>query len=44
VGLLSVVTISRNPAPFGWTDAAYKPPELDALIVYELQIMIHSTA
>ena len=38
VGLLSAVTLSRNPAPFAWTDAAYKTPELDDLIVYELQI------
>ncbi len=38
VGLLSAVTLSRNPAPFVWTDAAYKTPELDDLIVYELQI------
>ena len=38
VGLLSAVTLSRNPVPFVWTDAAYKTPELDDLIVYELQI------
>jgi 1,4-alpha-glucan branching enzyme len=28
----------RNPSPFVWTDAAYKTPELDDLIVYELQV------
>lgn len=38
VGLLSAVMLSRNPAPFVWTDAAYKTPELDDLIVYELQV------
>jgi maltooligosyltrehalose trehalohydrolase len=38
VGLLSAVMHSRNPAPFVWTDAAYKTPELDDLIVYELQV------
>ena len=38
VGLLSAVMLSRNPAPFAWTDAAYKTPELDDLIVYELQV------
>jgi maltooligosyltrehalose trehalohydrolase len=38
IGLLSAVTLSRNPAPFGWTDDAYKTPDPDDLIVYELQI------
>jgi 1,4-alpha-glucan branching enzyme len=38
VGLLSAVTLSSNAVPFVWTDAAYKTPELDDLIVYELQI------
>jgi maltooligosyltrehalose trehalohydrolase len=38
VGLLSAVMLLRNPAPFVWTDAAYKTPELDDLIVYELQV------
>jgi maltooligosyltrehalose trehalohydrolase len=38
VGLLSAVMLSRNPTPFTWTDAAYKTPELDDLIVYELQV------
>ncbi|HKD66952.1 MAG TPA: alpha-amylase family glycosyl hydrolase [Candidatus Binataceae bacterium] len=38
VGLLSAVTLSRNPLPFGWTDALYKTPDLDDLIVYELHV------
>jgi 1,4-alpha-glucan branching enzyme len=38
VGLLSAVMLSSNPVPFAWTDAAYKTPDLDDLIVYELQI------
>ncbi|HVP46329.1 MAG TPA: alpha-amylase family glycosyl hydrolase [Bryobacteraceae bacterium] len=38
VGRLSAVTLTRNPAPFTWTDAAYKTPELDDLVVYELQV------
>jgi len=38
IGLLSAVQLSRNPVPFTWTDAAYKTPELDDLIVYELQV------
>jgi maltooligosyltrehalose trehalohydrolase len=38
VGRLSAVMLSRNPAPFVWTDAAYRTPELDDLVVYELQV------
>jgi maltooligosyltrehalose trehalohydrolase len=38
IGLLSAVTLSRDPAPFAWTDADYKTPELDSLIVYELDV------
>jgi len=38
IGLLSTVMLSRNPTPFVWTDAAYKTPELDDLIVYELEV------
>jgi maltooligosyltrehalose trehalohydrolase len=38
IGLLSAVLLSRNPTSFAWTDAAYKTPELDDLIVYELQV------
>jgi maltooligosyltrehalose trehalohydrolase len=38
VGRLSAVLLSSGPAPFPWTDAAYKTPELDDLIVYELDV------
>lgn len=40
VGLLSAVTLSKTPPspPFKWTDSAYKTPELDDLIVYELDV------
>jgi maltooligosyltrehalose trehalohydrolase len=38
VGLLSAVVLARNPVPFAWNDAAFKTPELDDLIVYELEV------
>jgi maltooligosyltrehalose trehalohydrolase len=38
IGLLCAVVLSRNSPPFSWTDASYKTPELDDLIVYELQV------
>jgi maltooligosyltrehalose trehalohydrolase len=38
VGLLSAITLSRSATPFGWTDSAYKTPDLDDLIVYELDV------
>jgi maltooligosyltrehalose trehalohydrolase len=38
IGLLSAVMLSRSPAQFAWSDAAYQTPELDDLIVYELQV------
>jgi hypothetical protein len=38
VGELSAVTIASAPAAFNWSDAAYKTPELDDLVVYELQV------
>jgi 1,4-alpha-glucan branching enzyme len=38
LGLLSAFELSRTPTAFSWTDAAYKTPELDDLIVYELQV------
>ena len=37
IGLLSAVTLSRTPSAFAWTDAGYRTPELDDLIVYELE-------
>jgi maltooligosyltrehalose trehalohydrolase len=38
IGQLSAFTLTKSPAPFAWTDAAYKTPQLDDLIVYELQV------
>jgi maltooligosyltrehalose trehalohydrolase len=38
VGLLSAVTLSRSTSVFAWTDSAYKTPDLDDLIVYELDV------
>src|SRR5215472_7321708 len=38
VGELSAFTFAHNPSPFEWTDANYKTPELDDLVVYELQV------
>jgi 1,4-alpha-glucan branching enzyme len=39
IGKLSAFTVSNTPpSPFTWTDNNYKTPELDDLIVYELQV------
>ncbi|MGH9452497.1 MAG: alpha-amylase family glycosyl hydrolase [Terriglobia bacterium] len=38
VGELSAFMLTSTSAPFTWTDAAYKSPELDDLVVYELQV------
>ena len=39
IGELSAFALTRTPAPpFDFADAAYKTPELDDLIVYELQV------
>ena len=38
VGRLSAVMLSTTAAPIAWADAAFKTPELDDLIVYELQV------
>lgn len=38
IGRLSAFTLDLNAATFAWTDAAYKTPALDDLIVYELQV------
>ncbi|MFL6216311.1 MAG: alpha-amylase family glycosyl hydrolase [Blastocatellia bacterium] len=37
-GQLSAFTISTGQAGFDWDDASFKVPELDDLIVYELQV------
>ncbi|HVZ16974.1 MAG TPA: alpha-amylase family glycosyl hydrolase [Terriglobales bacterium] len=38
VGRMSAFTLTRNSVAFQWTDDAHKTPELDDLIVYELQV------
>ena len=38
VGSLSAFTLAKNPASFTWSDSAYKTPELNDLIVYELHV------
>lgn len=38
IGRMSAFTLEPAPAAFAWTDAAYKTPDLDDLIVYELQV------
>jgi 1,4-alpha-glucan branching enzyme len=39
VGMLAAVPCARVPAaPFTWTDASWKTPELDDLVVYELHV------
>lgn len=38
IGELSAFTLARNPSVFQWSDSTYKTPELDELVVYELQV------
>lgn len=38
IGRMSAFTVDANASAFVWSDAAYKTPELDDLIVYELQV------
>ena len=39
IGMLAAVPCSHVPAaPFVWSDAQWKTPELDALVVYELHV------
>ena len=38
IGLMSAVQLSKSAAPFTWTDSSYQTPELQDLIVYELQV------
>jgi len=38
VGDLAAVDVVRAPSAFAWHDAGYATPELDDLIVYELQV------
>ena len=36
IGTLSAFT--KNAPPFAWTDAAFRPPEVDEMVVYELNV------
>ena len=38
IGNMAAFTLDAAPAVFAWTDAGYKTPELDDLVVYELQV------
>lgn len=38
IGNMAGFELDPSPAPFAWTDAGYKTPELDDLVVYELQV------
>jgi 1,4-alpha-glucan branching enzyme len=38
IGRMSAFLLDPAAQPFPWTDAAYKTPELDDLVVYELQV------
>lgn len=37
-GNLSAFTLESTAAPFSWTDAAYRTPHVDDLVVYELHV------
>lgn len=38
IGNMSVFTLDPAPAVFAWTDETFRTPDLDDLIVYELQV------
>ncbi|MDB5815026.1 MAG: hypothetical protein JWN23_2143 [Rhodocyclales bacterium] len=38
LGTLSAFTIEDNPMPFPWTDAGFSVPEIDDMVVYELNV------
>ena len=38
IGRMPAFILDPNAAPFPWTDDAWKTPELDDLVVYELQV------
>jgi 1,4-alpha-glucan branching enzyme len=38
IGLMSATVLSKNPTVFKWTDDSYRTPELQDLVIYELQI------
>jgi 1,4-alpha-glucan branching enzyme len=37
-GTLSAFTIDDAAVPFVWTDAAFRPPEVDEMVVYEVNV------
>ncbi|HEX2123020.1 MAG TPA: alpha-amylase family glycosyl hydrolase, partial [Thermoanaerobaculia bacterium] len=37
-GTLSAVDVFDAPQPFSWTDGAYRVPEVDEMVVYELHV------
>lgn len=38
LGTLSAFTINNNPQQFSWTDAAFRPPGVDEMVVYEVNV------
>src|SRR2546423_1848165 len=38
LGTLSAFTIDNNLEAFAWTDAAFSPPEIDEMVVYEVNV------
>ena len=38
LGTLSAFTIENNPQPFQWADGGFNVPEIDDLVVYELNV------
>jgi 1,4-alpha-glucan branching enzyme len=38
LGTLSAFTVEDNPQPFPWNDAGFSVPEIDEMIVYELNV------
>jgi 1,4-alpha-glucan branching enzyme len=38
IGTLSAFTIEQHPQPFAWSDAAFVPAEVDAMVVYEVNV------
>jgi 1,4-alpha-glucan branching enzyme len=38
LGTLSAFTVEESPQPFPWTDDGFQPPEVDDMVVYELNV------
>jgi 1,4-alpha-glucan branching enzyme len=38
LGTLSAFTVDNNPQPFQWTDGGFRVPEVDGMVVYELNV------